>query len=193
MLRTYQKTGILLAIVLCIVALVAGVLHTVGTGTSLQALFFRSSQKDPFTITSSVFNEGGQIPTEYTCEGKNVNPPIEISNIPEGTRSLAILIDDPDATIGSWTHWLIWNIDPNVDRIDPSSVPEGAEEGTNDFGVVGYGGPCPPGGEHHYRFVVYALDVPVLDLESTVRRPAAVRAFRKHEIEKAILTGLYRR
>jgi Raf kinase inhibitor-like YbhB/YbcL family protein len=115
----------------------------------------------PIQLISSAFNEGGNIPDRFTCDGANVSPPLAWSGAPNGTESLAIIADDPDAPVGTWVHWVLYNIPAGQ-----TSLAEGAQgvgvQGTNDFRKPGYGGPCPPRGKpHRYFFKVYALDAPV--------------------------------
>ena len=109
-------------------------------------------------VSSPAFAYGGVIPAEYTCKGTNVNPQFNISNVPEGTKSLALIMDDPDAPAGTWDHWLLFNIDPKTTVISKNSVPTGAKHGYNSWGKESYGGPCPPSGTHRYFVKVYALD-----------------------------------
>ncbi|MGB9634938.1 MAG: YbhB/YbcL family Raf kinase inhibitor-like protein, partial [Candidatus Micrarchaeia archaeon] len=113
--------------------------------------------KSDMKLVSSAFDNNGIIPEKYTCEGIDVNPPLHIDSIPDGTESIAIIVDDPDAPLGTFTHWIAWNIPPAL-----TDIPENATldyEGTNDFGSVGYGGPCPPrNSQHTYYFKVYALN-----------------------------------
>src|SRR5437016_5598083 len=97
-------------------------------------------------LMSPMFKHNDMIPQKYTCDGENINPPLQISNIPEGTKSLLLVMDDPDAPSGRFTHWTMWNIDPNITEIPENSFPIKAIEGTNSFGNIGYGGPCPPSG-----------------------------------------------
>lgn len=106
-------------------------------------------------VFSNAFESNGTIPTKYTCKGKNVNPPLEFQGIPEEAESLVLIVDDPDAPTGTFTHWLVWNIEP-VAKIEEDSIP--GIEGRNDFRKVEYDGPCPPSGTHRYFFRVYALD-----------------------------------
>jgi Raf kinase inhibitor-like YbhB/YbcL family protein len=115
----------------------------------------------PIQLISSAFNEGGNIPDRFTCDGANVSPHLAWSGAPNGTESLAIIADDPDAPVGTWVHWVLYNIPAGQ-----TSLAEGAQgvgvQGTNDFRKPGYGGPCPPRGKpHRYFFKVYALDAPV--------------------------------
>src|ERR1700730_16873973 len=111
-------------------------------------------------ITSPAFQEGGNIPQKFTCDGANVNPALRLEGITADAKSLVLIVDDPDAPGGSFTHWLIWNIDPKASEISEGSAPKGAQ-GKNDFGKSGYGGPCPPSGTHRYFFKLFALDQPL--------------------------------
>lgn len=112
----------------------------------------------PMTVSLPAFPYGGNIPAEYTCKGNNINPQINISNIPDGTKSIAIIMDDPDAPAGTWDHWILFNIDPKTTVISKNSVPTGAKQGYNSWGNKSYGGPCPPSGTHRYFIKVYALN-----------------------------------
>lgn len=106
-------------------------------------------------VFSSAFESNGTIPKKYTCNGKNINPPLEFQGIPEEAESLVLILDDPDAPMKTFTHWIVWNIGP-VAKIEEDSIP--GIEGMNDFRKIGYGGPCPPSGTHRYFFRIYALD-----------------------------------
>jgi Raf kinase inhibitor-like protein, YbhB/YbcL family len=105
-------------------------------------------------ITSSVFQEGGNIPSKFTCDGGDTSPPLQIAEVPSGAKSLALVVDDPDAPSGLFTHWMVWNISPQTNTIAEGSTPKGVH-GTNDFGKSGYGGPCPPSGTHRYYFKIF--------------------------------------
>jgi Raf kinase inhibitor-like YbhB/YbcL family protein len=113
---------------------------------------------DPIKISSTAFTQNGSIPSKYTCDGSDVNPPLMFENVPPEAKSLALIVDDPDAPAGTWVHWVVWNIDPAVKEIKENSLPPGAQQGISDFRKRGYGGPCPPGGTHRYFFKLYALD-----------------------------------
>ena len=143
-------------------------------------------------ITSPVFPQNGMIPSKFTCDGANVSPTLSIADIPEKTRSLALIVDDPDAPKGTWVHWVVWNIGPGTTDIPANSVPGGALQGTNDFGKQSYGGPCPPSGTHRYFFKLYALDIP-LSLKSGATKAQLEEAMKGHVLEKAEMIGLYRR
>ena len=148
-------------------------------------------------ITSSAFSEGEMIPTRYTCDGPDVSPDLAWTGVPETTQSLALICDDPDAPMGTWVHWVLFNIPPG-DRglpgeISPDAALEnGARHGTNDFGRLGYGGPCPPGGTHRYFFKLYALDTE-LDLASGITKAQLIEAMEGHILAEAQLMGKYSR
>ena len=144
------------------------------------------------TITSPAFQNNGNIPRQYTCDGKDINPPLMIANCPQGTKSIALICDDPDAPGGGWVHWVLWNIDPSVKEIKEDTVPKGAVEGMNDFGRQRYGGPCPPSGTHHYFFKVYALDT-MLNLSPNSQKEALEQAMKGHILAQGELIGLYKR
>ncbi|HIH61834.1 MAG TPA: YbhB/YbcL family Raf kinase inhibitor-like protein [Methanobacteriales archaeon] len=148
-------------------------------------------------IRSIAFNDGERIPKKYTCDGEDISPPLIWEDIPEGTVTLALISDDPDAPSKTWTHWLIFNIPPEL-----NGLPEGVEkvgelengiiQGFNDFGRIGYGGPCPPFGVHRYFFKLYALDTS-LDLEPETSKEELLEAMEGHIIEKTQMIGLYSR
>jgi Raf kinase inhibitor-like YbhB/YbcL family protein len=142
-------------------------------------------------ITSEAFEEGDAIPRRHTCEGEDLSPPLSWTGAPEGTRSLALIVDDPDAPVGTFTHWLAWGIDPGADLGEGEAAPR---EGRNDFGEVGYRGPCPPTGHgrHRYFFRLHALDAE-LDLERGAGRDELERALEGHVLETAELVGGYER
>lgn len=141
-------------------------------------------------ITSPAFAHNGMIPKKYTCQGEDARPLFEISDPPADTKSLAIIVQDPDAPTGDFVHWIIWDISPEVQEIGEDTIPVGAVEGISDFGRMGWGGPCPPSGTHRYEFYLYALDSPI-------RLPAGSNKtdFRNeitgHILEEAQLIGLY--
>ena len=148
-------------------------------------------------LKSPVFEEGGWIPEKYTCDGENVSPPLEWNGLPDGTASLALICDDPDAPMGTWVHWVVFNIPPETNGL-PENVPperelrQGGRQGINDFRKIGYGGPCPPGGTHRYYFKLYALDCSI-DLPAGITKDNLVAAMEGHILEQAILMGRYSR
>lgn len=143
-------------------------------------------------IKSSAFQHNKNIPSKYTCDGRNINPPLQFSDIPENSKSLVLISDDPDAPMGTWVHWIIWNIDPKTTEIAEDSVPGGVIEGTTSFGETGYGGPCPPSGVHRYFFKLYALDIK-LDLPSSAKKEDLEKAMQNHILASAEIIGLYTR
>lgn len=143
-------------------------------------------------LTSSAFQNQQPIPSKYSCDGENVNPQLQISEVPEGAKGLVLIVDDPDAPGGTFTHWLLWNIPVEAKTIEENSVPVGAVAGTNDFGKNSYGGPCPPGGVHHYHFKVYALGTG-LDLDSSAKKEDLEKAMEDHILDRAELIGSYQR
>jgi Raf kinase inhibitor-like YbhB/YbcL family protein len=142
-------------------------------------------------ITSPAFQEGGKIPAKYTCDGANVNPPLHIEGTSAAARSLVLIVDDPDAPGGLFTHWLVWRIDPKTTEIAENGLPPGAQQGGNGFGKTRYGGPCPPSGTHRYFFRIIALDRE-LDLNAGAQRDKLETALNGHTLGKAELQGLYR-
>jgi hypothetical protein len=144
-------------------------------------------------LTSPDFQHNGSIPARFTCQGKDVSPTLQISGIPAGAKSLALIVDDPDAPMGNWDHWVIFNIAPDVTEIAEGTVPAApAVLGWNDFGRVEWGGPCPPSGTHRYFFKLYALDT-MLGLKKGARKKDVEKAMQGHVIEKTELVGLYRK
>ncbi len=143
-------------------------------------------------ITSDAFLEGELIPTKYTCDGENINPPLIFSDVPDEAVTLALIMDDPDAPAGTWVHWIVWNITSSQKGIEEGEVPKGSMEGGTDFGRPGYGGPCPHLGTHRYFFKLSALDTKLaLPKESTKKDLEAAMA--GHVIEQAELMGIYAR
>jgi len=140
-------------------------------------------------ITSPSFQNNGAIPAKYTCDGNDVNPPLNITGIPREAKSLVLIVDDPDAPMGTFVHWVVWNIPPK-ERIEENSVP--GVEGMNDFRKRSYGGPCPPSGTHRYFFKLYALDVK-LDLKTNSRKEDVEKAIEGHVLARGEIVGLYRR
>jgi Raf kinase inhibitor-like YbhB/YbcL family protein len=141
-------------------------------------------------IASGAFETGGTIPSRHTCDGENVSPPLSLSGAPEGTRSLALVVDDPDAPVGTFTHWLAWGIGSTVNGLGEGQA--APREGRNGFGTVGYAGPRPPHGRHRYFFRLHALDAE-LDLEPGADRDQLDRALEGHVLETAELVGGYER
>lgn len=147
------------------------------------------ASENKLKVYSTVFSHNGHIPPEYTCDGKNINPPIEVDNLPEGTKTLALIMEDPDAPRQTFDHWVVWNISP-AEAITEESVP--GISGTNSFGHTGYGGPCPPSGAHRYFFRVYALDKK-LDLIAGATKEELHESMHDHILAQGELMGYYQK
>jgi len=149
------------------------------------------------TITSSAFTEGAMIPKKFTCDAEDISPDLKWSGVPQGAKRLALICDDPDAPVGTWVHWVLFNIPADVTAL-PAGLPadatlkNGARHGKNDFRKLGYGGPCPPGGTHRYYFKLYALDT-VLTLESGSTKAQLLAAMKGHILAEGQLMGRYKR
>jgi Raf kinase inhibitor-like YbhB/YbcL family protein len=148
-------------------------------------------------ITSPAFAEGEAIPNRHSCDGPDVSPDLAWSGVPDGAASLALICDDPDAPMGTWVHWVLFNIPAGADGL-PAEIPSdaalenGARHGTNDFRRLGYGGPCPPGGTHRYFFKLYALDT-MLELDSGITKAQLLDAMEGHILAEGQLMGTYSR
>ena len=148
-------------------------------------------------IESSAFKEGEMIPFRFTCDGEDVSPELRWSNVPAGTKSFALIADDPDAPVGTWVHWVLFNIPAQVTELTEKvpavkTLPDGAVSGTNDFRKFGYGGPCPPSGTHRYFFKLYALDT-LLALGPGASKKQVLDAMKGHVLSQGQLMGKYRR
>jgi len=141
-------------------------------------------------ITSQAFTDGGKIPDKYTMYGDNVIPPLHLEDVPEKARSLALVVEDPDAPKGTFNHWILFNMDPRTRDIKENCVPVMATQGRNDFGEVEYDGPKPPSGEHRYFFKAYALDA-MLPLTRGTKRQDLEREMKEHVLDSASLMGKY--
>jgi len=157
-----------------------------------QTMSKEEEQMGELKLSSFAFQDNGDIPQKYTCDGIDVNPPLKIDNVPSETKSLALIVDDPDAPMGTWVHWIVWNIDPKTTEIKEDTVPQGALQGVNDFRKNDYGGPCPPSGRHRYFFKLYALDT-ILNRGMTAKKADIERAMKGHILAEAQIIGLYRR
>ncbi len=144
------------------------------------------------TISSPAFKNGELIPSKFTCDGTDVSPALTISNVPPEAKSLALIMDDPDAPGGMWVHWVVWGIDPKTREIAENSVPRGARQGMNDFRKTPYGGPCPPSGTHRYFFKLYALDT-LPDPGPNATKTALEKAMKGHVVGQTELMGKYKR
>lgn len=142
-------------------------------------------------LWSDDFNQNGTIPKECTGDGRDVSPHLAWDGVPEGTKSLALVIDDPDAPVGTWVHWLVCDIPPHITTIPKGTVPVGARQVANDFGRADYGGPCPPSGTHRYFHKLYALRVP--RLEGANDKRTFNRMVEESKLAEAVLVGSYKR
>jgi Raf kinase inhibitor-like YbhB/YbcL family protein len=151
-----------------------------------------------FTLRSDAFNHGHSIPAHNTCDGQGLSPQLTWIDPPAGTRAFVLIVDDPDAPSGLFTHWIVCNIPPNIHTLPESTpgataFPQGVVEGRNGFGDIGYGGPCPPkGNAHHYRFTLYALDAPI-GVKHGVTKEQVLDAMRGHILDQTKLEGTYQR
>lgn len=145
-------------------------------------------------IKSSAFQENAFIPKKYTCDEKDISPPLQWKNSPKNTQSFVLIMDDPDAPSGNWDHWLLFNIPADVVQLSEniSTLPAGTLEGKNSWGKTGYGGPCPPSKIHRYLFKLYALDA-TLSLQNGATKTKITEAMRGHVIAQAQLIGRYQR
>ena len=153
------------------------------------------------SITSPAFGNGSEIPAKYTCQGQDISPPLEWAEVPENTRSLALIVDDPDAPDPAapkmtWVHWVLFNIPPAAtdlpESVAPGELPAGTEEGLNDWSKTGYGGPCPPIGRHRYFHKLYALDTVIEGLQKPVKADIEA-AMQGHILAQAELVGTYQK
>ena len=143
------------------------------------------------SLTSPAFNNGEAIPAQYSCDGEDLSPDLDWFGIPQGTQSLALIMDDPDASVGTWIHWVLYNIPADMPGLRTGMTGVGLD-GTNSWGSTGYGGPCPPGGTHRYFFKLYALDT-IFDLNPGVKKQALLAALEGHILAQAELIGTYTR
>lgn len=152
------------------------------------------SQKE-FILTSEVFIEGEPIPSKYACNGDDISPPLAWNGAPDNTNSFVLIMDDPDAPVGMWVHWVLFNIPGNATALDAgflteAELPDGSQQGTNSWGRLGYGGPCPPSGVHRYFFKLYALNAP-LTLDESATKEELLTAMEGHILMETELMGTY--
>ena len=159
-------------------------------GLSVSYTLSQEQKTEELEIASPVVDK--DIPRKYTCDGENVNPPLEINHVPPRAKSLALVLDDLDAPRGTFVHWIMWNIDPGIGGFKENSVPKGAAQGINDFKKHKYGGPCPPSRTHRYVFKVFALDTR-LNLDPNSTKVDLQKALQGHVIAEAQMIGRYGR
>jgi Raf kinase inhibitor-like YbhB/YbcL family protein len=157
----------------------------------------KGGKKMDIKVTSSAFEEGGMIPAKYTCDGQDISPPLQWRGIPEGAKSIALINDDPDAPMGMWVHWVLFNLPADTTELAENipadeTLPNGAKHGITDFRRLGYGGPCPPSGTHRYFFKIYALDEK-LDLPSGATKGQLLEKMEGHILAQGQLIGKYKR
>ncbi len=182
-----------LVIIFTILAiLIGGLAFFIQKGRKKELPLSEESLSKNMKLTSPAFGNNQFIPSKYTCDGQDINPPLQISGVPEEAKSLVLIVDDPDAPGGTWDHWIVWNINPSISEIKENEVPEGAIEGLNDFEKHSYGGPCPPSGVHHYHFRLYALSKK-LDLDPSSRKEDVKKAMEGFILDQTELVGLYQR
>ena len=154
-----------------------------------------TERRSQMKITSTAFEHEGMIPVKYSCKGEDVSPPLKWEGAPEGTKSFVLINDDPDAPIGVWDHWILFNIPSSVTEL-PEAVParpelaDGSRHGRNSWGRYDYGGPCPPRGIHRYFFKLYAIDT-MLDMKPGARKKEILKAIESHTLAKAELMGRF--
>jgi len=151
-----------------------------------------------FTLSSQAFRSGAEIPRQHTCDGADQSPPLSWTGVPSGTQRFALIVDDPDAPVGTWVHWVVYDVPSDATQL-PQGVPKSerlsnsTQQGTNDFRKIGYGGPCPPPGKpHRYFFKLYALDAPT-GLKPRATKADVLRAVEGHVLGQAELMGTYKR
>ena len=149
------------------------------------------------TISSTAFSNGSLIPSQYTCDGANISPPLQWSGLPPGTKALALIVDDPDAPAKTWVHWVVYDLPGSRSELPENvrpqeKLPDGGKQGTNDFKKIGYGGPCPPSGTHRYFFKLYALDTET-SLNPGATKDELLKAIEGHVVAQGELVGKYKR
>ncbi len=166
-------------------------------GVIFLTFVYANAEGGRMKLTSPAFDEGGMIPGKYTCDGTDLSPPLKWSAIPEETKSLALICDDPDAPMGTWVHWVYYDIPPSTQGVPENIGADdrpgiGGVQGINDFRRIGYGGPCPPGGTHRYFFKLYALDT-LLNLPPGATKKQLLKAMENHIVGQVQLMGKYSR
>ncbi len=147
---------------------------------------------ESMTLASSAFQNQQSIPSQYSCQGEDINPPLQIEEVPSEAKTLALIVDDPDAPGQTWDHWILWDIPVEINFIQKGTVPDKAVQGINSFKKHNYGGPCPPSGIHHYHFKLYALNT-TLSLVESAGKAELEQAMAGHILQEAELIGLYQK
>jgi Raf kinase inhibitor-like YbhB/YbcL family protein len=197
MFRFLQNRNLLMPFLCTLLLLLVQVILTSSIPVAAQTTAKGASNMD-FTIQSSDFANGGDIPRAFTCDGEDRSPALSWSGAPEGTKAFVLIADDPDAPAGTWVHWVIFNIPAKTQSLPPGvekkeQLPDGSKQGRNDFRKIGYGGPCPPPGKpHRYFFKLYALGAE-LGLQAGASKADVEQAMTGHILTKAELMGRYKR
>lgn len=196
-IRTIHRKQPRGAVVLWLATLILGLMFTACGRTTAPSPSLPEEETMGFALTSPAFDHDERIPAKYTCDGEDISPPLAWHAPPEGTQSFALIVDDPDAPVGTWVHWVIYNIPADVrdlpERVpQEAKLPEAGLQGENGWSKVGYGGPCPPGGTHRYVFNLYALDT-ILDLEPGANKKQLLRTMEGHVLAETELIGQYSR
>jgi Raf kinase inhibitor-like YbhB/YbcL family protein len=182
----------------CSILLTVSILFFCACDNKVQA---ENKQKEKLNmkikITSSAFEEGGIIPSKYTCDGNNISPPLQWNLVPDGTKCIALICDDPDAPSGDWVHWILYDLPANTQHLsenmpDDETLPDGTRQGLTSFGKTGYGGPCPPNGFHRYYFRIYALDKKI-DAAIILDKKKLLEEMDGHILAQGQLMGKYKR
>ncbi len=167
--------------------------------TTVQQVLGEEASEMAMVLTSPAFVHGGEIPSRYTCDGEDISPPLQWKGVPAQARSLALIVDDPDAPDPAapkmvWVHWVLYDIPPDTNGLPEgvTELPEGTLEGVNDWHRTGYGGPCPPIGRHRYFFKLYALDTVLPNMEKPTKQEL-LGAMEGHVLAEAVLMGTYQR
>lgn len=192
-----MKRHVCIALTLCVVGLLVAGCGGGRATTPPPTPAVPSQPVGTLALASPAFAAGGEIPRKYTCDGEDISPPLEWGAPPAGTRGLALIMDDPDAPAGTWDHWLLYNLPADArglpEGVSPDATrPDGGRHGKNSWGRLGYGGPCPPSGQHRYFFRLYALDIP-LDLPAGANKAQLLAAMSGHILAQGELMGTYRR
>ncbi len=189
------STPLVLLTFLCLLMGTTGGVYAKEDGASKAAI--SGASKAAISVASTAFKDGGMIPRDYSCDGRDVSPPLSWAGVPEGAKSLALLCEDPDAPAGIWVHWVMFNIPATANGLPMGVHPDktlkdGAKQGINSFNKIGYGGPCPPRGTHRYYFRIYALDIE-LSRKPGLTRSQLQKAMKGHILGQGQLMGRYKR
>lgn len=181
-----DKKIIFLSVLLIVILVFGAILKTKNSKDGLGNI------KEGKMKLTAVFGNNEYIPSKYTCDGEDAAPELNITEVPPAAKSLVLIVDDPDAPLGTWVHWVLFNIPVNTTTINYTNLPPESKMGMNDFGKVGWGGPCPPSGVHRYFFKLYAVDK-TIDLLPGAKKAQVEKEIKDHVIEKHELIGLYKR